>query len=729
MMQLNQICRLCLKEKTDNETVLVDIFSSLVNETGKVKLIEKILSTTGIKITRNDGRLPSKICHKCLVSIESFVEFRDEVRRSDEKLRILLNLDRNEEQNSQDADPEEQDEFEEIVKLDPNKVYESSEDETEQEMSPESSKPIITEPPIIQQEKIPPLKITSNTTKQRKEIFHCKYCDVVFSDSVSCTNHENFNHDPVNPYECNVCSLKFNQHQNLIIHIKAEHNTDKPFICVQCSKNFIRRSDLKKHTFVHAGIRMFSCNLCTKSFTRSTNLAKHKRTHLEVQKNFKCTLCPKAFISNVELSTHMEIHMNRNTFNCKYCNQAFTQRDELEVHQKTHITPMKSSQVTIQPQQPPQPAPIVFYNQNPIEQQQFVPQNQAPMNFYTENVEPNPPPPPAQPKIEYPIMNQLLTNFNNSVYKCEKCFEQFPTSQLLQNHQTLYHSKNFTCGICNSSYYKKKELDRHVITAHTDIRYNCSKCSKSFSRKDKLARHEKTHLIPAFYNCALCPAVFIRKHLLDLHSKIHLVPNQKVEDSGLINNLNLEQHPQMVEDQPMPTENYVPSLISPLKQRSPLDLSPVKHVDQPAVLYPMNLSINQQLNPINEPMDLSNDKQYDDCVSITKIEPPKIVIESDDEDDLKIIENNNHEKENDQKKQNAEIINHDFIPKTENLTSNEGTEGNVENIQNFMNATDQKEDAKMEDLTFHSMTSRLSDLDKMEPSKDLPMEILQSPDI
>lgn len=699
--------------------------------------------------------MPSKICHKCLVSIESFVEFRDKVRRSDEKLRMLLNLDRNEEQSSsQDVDPEELDEFEEIVKLDPNKVYESSEDETEHETSLESSKqPLITEPPIIQQEKIaPPPKMSSNTTstKQRKEIFHCKYCDVVFSDSVACTNHENFNHDPVNPYECNVCSFKFNQHQNLIIHIKTEHNTDKPFICVQCSKNFIRRSDLKKHTFVHAGIRMFSCNLCSKSFTRSTNLAKHKRTHQEVQKNFKCTLCPKAFISNVELSSHMEIHMNRNTFNCKYCNQAFTQRDELDVHQKTHITPMKSSQITIQPQQPQQSTPIVFYNQNPIEQQQqqqqqqFVPQNQAPMNFYTENVEPiSVPPPPQQqqhqpPKIEYPIMNQLLTNFNNLVYKCEKCFEQFPTTQLLQNHQTLYHSKNFTCGICNSSYYKKKELDRHVITAHTDIRYNCSKCSKSFSRKDKLARHEKTHLIPAFYNCALCPAVFIRKHLLDIHSKIHLIPNQKIlETSALVNSLNLEQHQQMPQDQPMASESYIPSLISPIKQRSPLDLSPVKHADPPAVLYPMNLSMHQELNPINEPMDLSNDKQYDDCVSITKIEPPKIVIESDDDDDddLKIIENNNHEKENDQTKQQQNAEPHDFInPKTEHLTSN--VDGNVENIQNFMNATetttttnDQKEDAKMEDLSFHSMTSRLSDLDKMEPSKDLPMEILQSPDI
>ena len=209
-----------------------------------------------------------------------------------------------------------------------------------------------------------------------------------------------------------------------------------------------------------------------------------------------------------------------------------------------------------------------------------------------------------------------------------------------------------------------------------------------------------------------------------------------MDSSALVNSLNLEQqqHSNVPQDQPMASESFIPSFISPVKQRSPLDLSPMKHTDQPAVLYPMNLSMNQQLNPINEPMDLSNEKQYDDCVSITKIEPPKIVIESDDDDDLKIIENNNHEKENDQQKQqNADTTmpSHDLIPKTDNLTSL--NEGNVENIQNFMNATttttDQKDDAKMEDLSFRSMTSRMSDLDKLELSKDLPMEILQSPDV
>jgi hypothetical protein len=51
-MQLTQICRLCLEEKTNNETVLVEIFSACVNEPGKEKLNNKIFRTIGVKVSK-----------------------------------------------------------------------------------------------------------------------------------------------------------------------------------------------------------------------------------------------------------------------------------------------------------------------------------------------------------------------------------------------------------------------------------------------------------------------------------------------------------------------------------------------------------------------------------------------------------------------------------------------------------------------------------------------------
>lgn len=44
------MCRLCLENETDNGGFLVEIFSSLINEPGKVKFAEKIRALFGLKV-------------------------------------------------------------------------------------------------------------------------------------------------------------------------------------------------------------------------------------------------------------------------------------------------------------------------------------------------------------------------------------------------------------------------------------------------------------------------------------------------------------------------------------------------------------------------------------------------------------------------------------------------------------------------------------------------------
>jgi uncharacterized Zn-finger protein len=259
--------------------------------------------------------------------MENFYEFRCQIQNNDEKLRKILNLP-----NGSHHD-EQEEEVHEIVKLDPNKIYESSEEEEEEEekfetLSPTSeNKELDHQQTAIRAENEVERKTISNNSNhhpagqnKKKEIYHCKFCDIVFPDPKICASHEIYAHDPINPFECLICKLKLNTQPSLIIHIKNDHKSEKPYLCAQCPKAFIRRSDLRKHVFVHAGIRLFSCDICNKSFTRSTNLAKHKRSHNVVPKNYRCMLCPKAFQSNDLLSRHMEIHMNRNSLNCKFCN-------------------------------------------------------------------------------------------------------------------------------------------------------------------------------------------------------------------------------------------------------------------------------------------------------------------------------------------------------------------------------------------------------------------------
>lgn len=596
--------------------------------------------------------------------MDNFSEFRTQITANDEKLRKMFNISNGIE-----------DEME-IVKLDPNKVYESSDEEGELEPSVIEVLPaeIPKQPEKIQPNVQPKAKAIEKTTKsqaegRKKEIFHCKYCDIVFPDKAACSNHENFAHDPLNPYECLICKLKVNTHPALIIHIKTEH-TEKPYLCVQCTKTFVRRSDLRKHVFVHAGIRLFNCTQCSKSFTRSTNLAKHKRTHEEPQKTYRCMLCPKAFQSNLQLSHHMEIHMNRNTFNCKFCNLVFTHRDELEIHQKTHIPPPMPQMNKIQPPQQPQQVSMGFYSQ--IQHLPSPPRPQIEerptINFYSQNQ--------SQLKSDYPIMNQLLSNFKP--YKCDRCIESFNTFQQLQNHQEIFHAKSFTCSLCNLSYYKKKELDRHITSHHTDIRFNCPKCPKSFTRKDKLLRHEKIHSAPQFFNCPLCAAVFLRKPLLDLHMKVHEMPNVNLNPlvpmilPDAISNINFEMSNMKL---PLILTEEAPKKEMPQLIKLPSPMPPEE--------YPINLSMNKS----SEPIDLSNEKHS------------KMDIESDD--DLKIIENNQEQSV----KPNGNFAMHN-PPKTETIMTDALISGYL----------------PLRDI--HVPSSKI-----LEPTKDLPMEILQSPDM
>ncbi|CAJ0934697.1 unnamed protein product, partial [Mesorhabditis belari] len=63
----------------------------------------------------------------------------------------------------------------------------------------------------------------------------------------------------------------------------TENNAEKPYVCSQpnCSKRFANKFLLKKHMFIHTGLRPHACPYCTKRFNRKDNLLRHKKTHIQ----------------------------------------------------------------------------------------------------------------------------------------------------------------------------------------------------------------------------------------------------------------------------------------------------------------------------------------------------------------------------------------------------------------------------------------------------------------
>ena len=549
------------------------------------------------------------ICHKCLVSVDNFEEFKDQCQENDKKLRLLFNIPVFEIQEVEAVPPEDISmlpnlEGHQIILLDPSKLYESSDSENENgdveteeqiadkpEMINDSEVIQVLSDQIQEQEQVP--LIQPPPIPIRKEAFHCNYCDIAFSDPLACSEHEQNSHDPQYPFTCGLpnCNFKCDNRNSLVIHIKEFHHLDRPFVCVQCNKTFVRRSDLKKHAFVHSGIRSFVCDICSKSFTRNTNLTKHKRIHSDVR-GFKCNLCPngKGFVNKSDLTRHLEIHMDRRSLVCKYCNKTFNRRDKLLLHQKSH-TQCNGIPVEQQIVNPPVNQSVVYYNQ-PVDNSPSVSQA-TPLNFYTENMIINLDPynENHQPQLASPI----TTNF--MIYQCDKCIKTFPSMILLQSHQDVHLGiKNFLCTICNKGYVRKKELDRHMMTSHSDKSYDCSQCNKKFKRKDKLVRHERSHQVEKFFNCPLCPAVFIRRQMLESHSKVHELNNgvQQLNGQLMFNSENTDLKHDAGES------NGVHSQEDPMILQNPMDYPTKEHPPEP-----VNLSFDRANS---EPMDLSNDR-------------------------------------------------------------------------------------------------------------------------
>lgn len=197
------------------------------------------------------------------------MDFRDKCLKNDEKLRLIFKVNGNaEEPQEQELTPEapaevelmEEDE-EEVITLNPNKLYESSDesdDEHPEEVREHSQVQAAT--PVTSAKLPPPPEpqpVRVGNAINKKEIYHCRYCDIVFCEKLQCINHETNNHNPVNPFECPACIFSTDQYMNLINHCRSTHNSEKPYLCSQCSKSFVRRADLKKHKFVHSSKKLF----------------------------------------------------------------------------------------------------------------------------------------------------------------------------------------------------------------------------------------------------------------------------------------------------------------------------------------------------------------------------------------------------------------------------------------------------------------------------------------
>ncbi|KAG8564642.1 hypothetical protein GDO81_016536 [Engystomops pustulosus] len=299
----------------------------------------------------------------------------------------------------------------------------------------------------------------SNGTKtkdQAQRKFQCKVCNKNFSQLGHLKRHS-FIHTGLKPFLCPECGKEYCSEESFKAHLLG-HQGLRPFKCSQCDKAYGTQRDLKEHSVLHTGQRPYHCEDCGKSFARRPTLRIHRKNYCTPRTNemktlLQCGICDKQLANVCSLRNHMLIHTGEKPYTCSECGNTFRHRGNLRIHQRLHT--------------------------------------------------------------------------GEKPYKCQFCGDAFPQQPELKRHLILHTGEMHLCTVCG-----KALKDPHTLRAHERLHtgerpFLCKYCGKSYPIATKLRRHLKSHLEEKPFRCHVCGMGYSFQHSLNRHLHSHRDEGQK----------------------------------------------------------------------------------------------------------------------------------------------------------------------------------------------------------
>lgn len=286
--------------------------------------------------------------------------------------------------------------------------------------------------------------------------FHCKDCNKSFFQLGHLKRHS-FIHSGLKPFLCPECGKEYCSEESYKAHLLS-HQGLRPFKCPQCDKAYGTQRDLKEHSVLHTGQRPYRCENCGKSFARRPTLRIHRKNYCTPRANetktlLQCGICTKQLANVCSLRNHMLIHTGEKPYTCSECGSAFRHRGNLRIHQRLHT--------------------------------------------------------------------------GEKPYKCQYCGDAFPQQPELKRHLIIHTGEMHLCTVCG-----KALKDPHTLRAHErlhtgDRPFLCKYCGKSYPIATKLRRHLKSHLEEKPFRCHVCGMGYSFQHSLNRHLHSHRDEGQK----------------------------------------------------------------------------------------------------------------------------------------------------------------------------------------------------------
>ena len=286
----------------------------------------------------------------------------------------------------------------------------------------------------------------------------CSVCGRSFADSMSMANHR-LHEAPVR-----VSRVLKNNLEQLDDVAELDNGSDtmrdqpgtsgsgkvksegkNRYICPDCGLEFTMKSQLNRHSKIHAS--PLTCSVCSRTCKSRSKLRRHELTHSH-KKPYECNVCDKTFQMNESLIIHARLHTGERPFTCRVCHQGFRDKSVLRNHELRH-TEAKPFQCT-------------------------------------------------QCGRQYGSRNALSRHRNvhtlERCYRCEHCARVFyQLSGLMCHRRTHTGEKPYMCSICARAFGDRSSMRRHE-RVHTGERpYACLTCNKAFTQSSSLKSHQKTH--------------------------------------------------------------------------------------------------------------------------------------------------------------------------------------------------------------------------------------------
>ncbi|XP_063800607.1 zinc finger protein 408 [Pseudophryne corroboree] len=291
--------------------------------------------------------------------------------------------------------------------------------------------------------------------------FSCPDCNKSFFQLGHLKKHS-FIHSGLKPFLCTECGKTYCSDQSFKAHLLG-HQGLRPFKCSLCDKAYGTHRDLKEHSVLHTGLRPYACEDCGKSFARRPTLRIHRKNYCtpgtgKVRPPLHCRVCNKQLANSCSLRNHMLVHTDEKPYACSHCGRAFRHKGNLNSHQRLHT--------------------------------------------------------------------------GERPYKCQYCGDAFPQHPDLKRHLIMHTGEMHLCTVCGKSL-----KDPHTLRAHERLHtgerpFLCQYCGKSYPVATKLRRHLKSHLEMRPFQCHVCGIGYTMQHSLKRHLRSHRHRRQDPADNG-----------------------------------------------------------------------------------------------------------------------------------------------------------------------------------------------------